>query len=106
MDHLLGDPRIEQVTVYDNFSSGREWHLAPHLDDSRFAVVRGEVGDLDSLIRAVSGHEVAIHLASNPDIALAAIEPAIDFDQGTALTHHVVEAARRTGVTQAALRLG
>ena len=65
---------------------------------------RSETSTLSS--DAVSGHEVAIHLASNPDIALAAIEPAIDFDQGTALTHHVVEAARRTGVTQAALRLG
>ena len=100
VDRLLGDPRIDQVTVYDNFSSGREWHIAPHLEDPRFAVIRGEVGDLDSLIDAVSGHQVAIHLASNPDIALAATEPSVDFDQGTALTHHVVEAARRAGVTQ------
>lgn len=100
VDRLLSDPRIEQVTVYDNFSSGRAWHLAPHLEDSRFAVIRGEVGDLDALIDAVRGHEVAIHLASNPDIALAATEPAVDFVQGTALTHHVVEAARRTRVKQ------
>jgi UDP-glucose 4-epimerase len=100
VDRLLGDPRIDQVTVYDNFSSGREWHLAPHSEDPRFTVVRAEVGDLDSLVEAMSGHEVAIHLASNPDIALAMTEPAIDFDQGTALTHHVVEAARRAEVTQ------
>jgi UDP-glucose 4-epimerase len=100
VDRLLGDPRIEQVTVYDNFSSGREWHLAPHVDDARFTLVPGEVEDLESLVDAVSGHQVAIHLASNPDIALAATEPAVDFDQGTALTHHVVEAARRAGLTQ------
>ncbi len=43
----------------------------------------------------MEGHEVVIHLASNPDIARAATEPAIDFDQGTLLTHHVVEAVRR-----------
>lgn len=100
VDRLLSDPRIEQVTVYDNFSSGREWHVAPHMEDTRFSVIRGDVGDLYSLIDAVSGHEVAIHLASNPDIALAATEPAVDFDQGTALTHHVVEAARRVGLSQ------
>ena len=41
---------------------------------------------------------MVVHLASNPDIARAATEPAIDFDEGTLLTHHVVEAARRTGV--------
>ena len=43
----------------------------------------------------MEGHEVVIHLASNPDIARAATEPAVDFDLGTLLTHHVVEAARR-----------
>jgi UDP-glucose 4-epimerase len=45
-------------------------------------------------------HHVVIHLASNPDIARAATEPAIDFDQGTYLTHNVVEAMRITGTNQ------
>jgi UDP-glucose 4-epimerase len=100
VDRLLGDNRIDQVTVYDNFSSGREWHLTPHRDDPRLVVVKGDVTDLESLTEAAAGHEVAIHLASNPDIALAATEPAIDFYQGTALTHNVVEAARQVGLTQ------
>ena len=39
---------------------------------------------------------MVIHLASNPDIARAMTEPAVDFDEGTLLTHHVVEAMRRT----------
>ena len=42
------------------------------------------------------GHDVVIHLASNPDIARAAREPTIDFWQGTALTQSVVEAMRTT----------
>jgi UDP-glucose 4-epimerase len=45
------------------------------------------------------GHEVVIHLASNPDIARAATDPAIDFDEGTLLTHHVVEAMRVTSTS-------
>ena len=47
-----------------------------------------------------AGHDTIIHLASNPDIARAVTEPAVDFDQGTLLTHHVVEAARRGGVAR------
>ncbi len=47
---------------------------------------------------AIAGHDIVIHLASNPDIARAATEPEIDFYQGTALTNNVVEAMRRTGV--------
>ncbi|MDQ1423668.1 MAG: UDP-glucose 4-epimerase [Acidimicrobiaceae bacterium] len=97
VEHLLGKG-AEQVTVYDNFSSGRRWHLADVADDPRLRVAVGEVGDLEHLLQTVAGHDTVIHLASNPDIAAAATNPAIDFDQGTALTHHVAEAARRGGV--------
>jgi len=95
---LLADPQTEQVTVFDNFSSGREWHLAPLTGDPRLYVVRADIVDLADLVTAVHGHDTIIHLASNPDIAAAITNPAIDFDQGTRLTHHVVEAARRAGV--------
>lgn len=98
VERLLSDPDVEAVTVYDNFSSGREWHLAGNEGSSRLRVVQGDVGDLDQLTAATRGHDTVLHLASNPDIARAATEPAVDFDQGTLLTHHVVEAARVAGV--------
>lgn len=97
-DRLLSDPATQQVTLYDNFSSGREWHYAHHLSDSRLAVVRGDVGNLALLTEAIANHDVVIHLASNPDIARAATEPEVDFYQGTMLTNNVVEAMRRAGV--------
>jgi len=96
VDFLLGDGAAGKVTVYDNFTSGREWHLDAHRSDSRFAIVRGNVEDLPALRRAMSDHDVVIHLASNPDIARAATEPDIDFSQGTVLTNSVVEAMRTT----------
>lgn len=96
-DALLADPQVERVTIYDNLSSGREWHYAHHLADERFSAVIGEVTDGDRLTEAMKGHDVVIHLASNPDIARAAVEPAVDFDQGTILTHRVVEAMRESG---------
>ncbi len=58
--------------------------------------MRGEVEDTRALAAAMDGHDVVIHLASNPDIARAAREPTIDFTQGTALTQSVVEAMRVT----------
>ncbi|HTT61829.1 MAG TPA: NAD-dependent epimerase/dehydratase family protein [Bryobacteraceae bacterium] len=97
VDRLLSDSEIIQVTIFDNFSSGREWHYAAHLGDARFRVERGDVKDLDCLTAAMESHEAVIHLASNPDIARAATEPDIDFREGTLLTNHVVEAMRRTG---------
>lgn len=96
-DALLARSDIAAVTLYDNFSSGREWHYAKHLPDPRLRVVRGNVEDLEPLCAAMRGHDVVIHLASNPDIARAVSEPSVDFHQGTALTHNVIEAMRVTG---------
>jgi len=95
-DHLLADPSVVAVTVFDNFSSGREWHVDRHSGDRRLQVVRGDVDDLNRLTEAMQEHDVVIHLASNPDIARAATEPEVDFYQGTLLTNNVVEAMRRT----------
>jgi UDP-glucose 4-epimerase len=97
-DRLLADPATAAVTLYDNFSSGRDWHYEHHRDDERLSVVSADVGDLPRLEAAMAGHDAVIHLASNPDIARAATEPEIDFYQGTLLTNNVLEAMRRTGL--------
>ena len=96
-DRLLANRSVASVTLYDNFSSGREWHYQLHLEDPRFNVVRGDVKEIDLLTQAMVGHDVVIHLASNPDIARAASEPDIDFREGTHLTNNVVEAMRKSG---------
>jgi UDP-glucose 4-epimerase len=97
VDRILAEPATESVTVFDNFSSGREWHLDRHVEDRRLHIVRGEVADLDDLRSAMVGSDTVIHLASNPDIARAVTEPAVDFDSGTVLTHQVLEAMRLSG---------
>jgi UDP-glucose 4-epimerase len=106
IDALLADERTTRVTVYDNFSSGKEWHYADHREDARLEVVKADANDLRLLCDAMAGHDVVIHLASNPDIAAAMTDPAIDFDQGTLITHHVVEAMRRSGVPRIAYSSG
>jgi UDP-glucose 4-epimerase len=98
VDRLLGESDDHQVTIYDNFSSGRHWHFADHAGVARLRVITGEVADLAALTEAMAGHHVVIHLASNPDIARAAQEPDIDFHEGTALTQNVIEAMRRAAV--------
>ena len=82
-DRLLADKTVAAVTLYDNFSSGREWHYSHHLQDSRLSIVHGDVANMAKLTDTLAGHDIVIHLASNPDIARAATEPTIDFDQGS-----------------------
>lgn len=101
VDCLLDTPGFaHRVTIYDNFSSGRSWHYEQHFSDKRLTIVHADAADLPRLTAAMAGHDVVIHLASNPDIARAATEPEIDFYQGTLLTNNVVEAMRRAGVGQ------
>lgn len=98
VDRLMARDDVAKVVIYDNFSSGREWHFAHHVADDRLAVVRADVKDLDTLTDALAGCDTVVHLASNPDIARAATEPDIDFWEGTFLTNQVVEAMRRADV--------
>jgi UDP-glucose 4-epimerase len=105
-DALLASPATKRVTLYDNFSSGQGWHYAHHVDDSRLRVVRGDANDQDALCAAMEGHDLVIHLASNPDIAAAMTNPAVDFDDGTKITFNVVEAMRRSGVPRIAYASG
>ena len=100
IDRFLGSNGTARITVFDNFSSGREWHFEQHRSDRRLQIIRADVADLSSLTHAIRGHDVVVHLASNPDIARAATEPEIDFHQGTALTSNIVEAMRRAGVSR------
>jgi UDP-glucose 4-epimerase len=97
VDRLLAAPDIPRVTIFDNMSSGREWHFAHHLRDERFRFVRGDAADLPGLLSAMHDHDTVVHLASNPDIAKAQKEPTIDFNLGTLLTQQVLEAMRQSG---------
>lgn len=97
---LLNDQGC-RVTVFDNFSSGRPWHLEHLLGTGRLNIVKGDAQDLPLLIQTMNGQEILFHFASNPDIAKAATQPTIDFTQGTLLSQNIFEAARLAGVKRA-----
>lgn len=84
----------EDVVVFDNFSSGSEWHLKEVLHHKQLTVVRADIRQLDALKSAMEGCGTVYHFASNPDIAKAVTQPDIDFWQGTYLTNNVLEAMR------------
>ncbi len=97
VERLLTDKNTSRVTIYDNMSSGRDWHFASQRGDDRFSAIRGDAKDLTKLTAAMGGHDAVIHLASNPDISKARSKPDIDFYEGTLLTHQVIEAMRLSG---------
>jgi len=92
------DRQLGAVTVFDNFVTGRREHFGPRIDAKDLVVVEGELADYDAVTAAVEDHDVVFHLAANSDIAAAAKNPRVDFDNGTRLTENLLEAMRTTGV--------
>src|SRR5262249_1790277 len=87
--HLVNqllDTTSSTVTVLDNFSTGRKWAFGDRVSDARLTITEADAQDQAALVRAIAGHEIVYHFASNADIARAATEPAIDFLNGTLLT--------------------
>lgn len=93
---ILTDELQAEVTVYDNFSSGKMWHLEEIAD--KISIVKADIKETDKLASAVKGADVVYHFASNPDISKAMTQPDIDFWEGTYLTNNILEAMRISGV--------
>lgn len=96
--NTLLDTTNSFVTVYDNFCTGQRWHFGERIHDRRLTIVEADARDQNKLVEALKDHDVVYNLAANSDIAKAQHEPAIDFLNGTLLTHNVLEAMRITGV--------
>ena len=99
VDKLLLDESVSKVVVYDNFCSGKKWHLKEHTDNKKFELIEKDIYD-DELFECSQHIDVTIMLAANADIAAATTDPQVDFNQGTYLLQIVLEAMRKGGCTK------
>jgi len=99
VERLLLD---NEVTVLDNFSSGRMEFLAPYQDNAHFHLLTGDLMNPELLDEAVSGKDFIFHLAANPDVKLGAEDTHIHLEQNVLATYNLLEAMRRSGVRQVA----
>jgi UDP-glucose 4-epimerase len=87
-----------EIVIYDNFSSGKMWHLDEISGNSNLKIIKDDIKNIDSLKSAMVGADVVYHFASNPDISKAVTQPDIDFWEGTYLTNNILEAIRVNGI--------
>jgi len=97
--HLV-DRLLEQndVTVLDNFSSGKMDFVAHHLNNPNFHLIKADLLDARALEKAFIGKDMVFHLAANPDVKLGAENTHVHLEQNVLATYNVLEAMRRTGV--------
>ena len=87
-----------QVTGYDNFSTGRREFLSGALKSPGFKLVEGDTLDSKRLTEAVKGADFVIHFAANADVRHGTEHPETDLEQNTIATFNVLEAMRKNNV--------
>jgi UDP-glucose 4-epimerase len=93
-ERILQKNLFDEILIYDNLSSGSLKFLTNIINDRRLKFVNGDLNDSRLLRYHLSGVTTVFHLAANPDISKAEIDPSLDFREGTALTQNLLEAMR------------
>lgn len=98
VDRLLADE--VEVTILDDFRSGRREFVAGALRGSGARLVEGDVLDSAALDDAVSGCDLVFHLQANADVRRGLEHPRRDLEQNTLATAGLLEAMRDRGVAR------
>ncbi len=96
VERLLGDGH--EVTVIDDFSTGRPENLAHLRDRQGLGVIEGDICEPDALGKALSSAEWVFHLAALADIVPSIQAPVPYHRANVEGTLAVLEAARAAGV--------
>ncbi len=102
----LLEKKENEITIFDNFCSGKMEYIEQYLKDKRVKLIKGDMLDLPHLKEAVKNHDFIFHFAANPDIAKAMIETDLDLRLSVIATYNLVEAMRINGINKIAYSSG
>lgn len=80
------------VTVYDNLSLSTDRYIKQYIKDKKITFYQKDLTDLESLTKAMSGHDIVWHFGANSDIPSGFKKHRIDLDNGLIATWSVLEA--------------
>lgn len=96
VDRLVEDGH--DVTVLDNFSTGRYENLALHKNSKKAAIIKADISDYDQIKPYFNDVDAVFHLAALADIVPSIVTPLKYYNSNVTGTACVVEAARLAGV--------
>jgi len=100
VDRLI--ERGGEVIVYDNMSTGIEDFIQPHLNNSNFKFVKGDILDLEKLKEEMKGVDFVFHMAAHADVRSGLHDHKIDIEQNLTGTINVLEAMKENNVKKIA----
>jgi UDP-glucose 4-epimerase len=96
VDRLLADGH--EVTVLDNFSTGRPQNLAHHKANANLHLIEADIADQKKIEPWFEGVDWVFHIAALADIVPSIQRPDLYFRSNVDGTFSVLEAARAAGV--------
>jgi UDP-glucose 4-epimerase len=97
----LGDRLLKEgneVTVYDNLSSGKLENIKQNMKDKNFHFIKADMLDFETLKQSMQGHDLIWHLGANTDIPGGIRDTEMDLKNCIIATHNVLEAMRQNGI--------
>lgn len=98
IERLIG--MENQITVFDNFSSGIREFLDPFENDENFTLVEMDLLDADLLEERLKEYDWVFHLAANPDVRLGSSDTYVHLEQNVIVTYNILEAMRKNGLNK------
>lgn len=87
-----------EVTVFDNLSSGKIDFIKHHLNNDQFNFINGDLLDLSKVDRSIYGHDIVFHFAANPDARMGISQTDLDLNLETIATYNVLESMRKKDI--------
>lgn len=94
--HLVDEliKRGNQVTVYDNLSSGKKEYFKQHNKNDNYNFVEADLLELKCVKKEIKNHNVVFHIAANPFVRLGEKQTRLDLEQGPIVTYNILEGMR------------
>ena len=92
VDKLIG--KGNQVTVYDNLSSGKKEFIKQHQNNKNLEFIEADLLDLERVKKEIKNHDIVFHIAANPHVRLGEKQTDLDLKYETIATYNVLEAMR------------
>lgn len=86
------------VTVYDNLSLSTDEYIAGYVRDGSVTFFQNDVLDLETLKRAMAGHDIVWHFAANTNIPAGYSKRRLDLENDVIATWNVLEAMLHNGL--------
>jgi len=87
-----------QVTVFDNLSSGKKEFIKHNFDNKNFKLIEGDLLDIKILEENIKNHDIVFHIAANPFVRMGEKKTRLDLDQGTIATYNLLESMRKNNI--------